>query len=60
MILCDRCNCGFHTYCLTPKLSAVPAGDWLCVDCMGERFGFGSGGRYTFARFSRLAHTFKR
>lgn len=60
MILCDRCNCGFHTYCLDPPLSAVPAGEWLCVDCMGERFGFGDGGRYTFARFAREAHLFKR
>lgn len=60
MILCDRCNCGFHIYCLTPPLSAVPAGDWLCDTCLGERFGFGSGGRYTHFQFARSAHAFKR
>ena len=34
MLLCDSCNRGWHTYCLTPPLSAVPKGDWLCTECL--------------------------
>ena len=30
MILCDSCNRGWHTYCLSPPLKKVPKGDWLC------------------------------
>ena len=33
MLLCDNCNKGTHATCLTPPLSAVPKGVWLCVDC---------------------------
>ena len=27
-LLCDTCNRGFHTWCLTPPLSEVPVGHW--------------------------------
>ncbi|XP_018401590.1 PREDICTED: bromodomain adjacent to zinc finger domain protein 1A isoform X3 [Cyphomyrmex costatus] len=33
MLLCDGCNRGHHLYCLKPKLTAVPAGDWFCKAC---------------------------
>lgn len=33
MLLCDRCNLGFHLECLTPPLQEVPAGYWYCNDC---------------------------
>ncbi|XP_011630089.1 bromodomain adjacent to zinc finger domain protein 1A isoform X2 [Pogonomyrmex barbatus] len=33
MLLCDGCNRGHHLYCLKPKLTAVPAGDWFCTAC---------------------------
>ncbi|XP_076235164.1 ATP-dependent chromatin assembly factor large subunit isoform X2 [Calliopsis andreniformis] len=33
MLLCDGCNKGHHLYCLKPKLSAVPDGDWYCKSC---------------------------
>jgi hypothetical protein len=33
MLLCDFCNNGWHTYCLTPTLCQVPEGDWLCPAC---------------------------
>eukprot|EP00940_MAST-03C_sp_MAST-3C-sp2_P000565 g565.t1 len=36
MILCDRCDKGFHVYCLRPQLAAVPVGDWFCSNCSGE------------------------
>ncbi|KAH0556601.1 bromodomain adjacent to zinc finger domain protein 1A isoform X1 [Cotesia glomerata] len=33
MLLCDGCNKGHHLYCLKPKLTCVPEGDWFCVTC---------------------------
>lgn len=33
MLLCDGCNKGHHLYCLKPKLTAVPEGDWFCSTC---------------------------
>ncbi|KAK3234995.1 hypothetical protein CYMTET_54778 [Cymbomonas tetramitiformis] len=28
MLLCDRCNKGYHLWCLQPKLKKVPDGEW--------------------------------
>lgn len=33
MLLCDSCNAGYHTICLTPVLLHVPDGDWICPAC---------------------------
>ncbi|XP_048486148.1 bromodomain adjacent to zinc finger domain protein 1A [Plutella xylostella] len=33
MLLCDHCNKGHHLYCLKPKLTKVPEGDWFCAQC---------------------------
>lgn len=33
-VLCDNCDSGYHVYCLTPKLSSVPAGTWRCDRCV--------------------------
>ncbi|XP_075223802.1 ATP-dependent chromatin assembly factor large subunit isoform X2 [Lycorma delicatula] len=33
MLLCDSCNRGYHMYCLKPKLTKVPEGDWFCPKC---------------------------
>ena len=30
MLLCDACDGGYHTYCLTPKVTEVPKGNWRC------------------------------
>jgi hypothetical protein len=30
ILLCETCNAEYHTYCLSPPLRAVPAGDWYC------------------------------
>ena len=35
MLLCDGCDAGWHTYCLTPPLGGVPEGAWFCPACMG-------------------------
>jgi hypothetical protein len=33
MLLCDKCDCGHHIYCLRPPLKVIPEGDWFCSDC---------------------------
>ena len=33
LLLCDRCDAPYHCGCLTPPLSAVPAGRWYCSQC---------------------------
>ena len=55
MMLCDRCSCGFHSYCLTPPLASVPAGEWFCSACLKESFGFGSTRVFKFFQFERQA-----
>ncbi|KAL2610474.1 hypothetical protein R1flu_029047 [Riccia fluitans] len=63
MLLCDRCDRGWHLYCLSPPLSSVPVGNWYCLDCIGsesQSFGFGQGQEYSFDSFRRMADRFKR
>ena len=38
LIVCDRCDRGFHTFCLGLP-PAVPEGSWLCPDCVNEKYG---------------------
>jgi hypothetical protein len=35
MMFCDRCDRGFHTYCVGVKV--VPSGTWLCKTCSSDR-----------------------
>eukprot|EP01044_Picomonas_judraskeda_P004298 COSAG03_NODE_376_length_8389_cov_5.712666_3_plen_855_part_00 len=35
-LLCDKCQQGYHTYCLDPPLAEVPAEEWLCPSCIGK------------------------
>eukprot|EP00960_Hanusia_phi_P002210 63368-Hanusia_phi.AAC.2 len=34
LVLCDRCNDGYHMDCLQPKLKTLPEGEWLCPECL--------------------------
>lgn len=34
MLLCDNCNAGWHQQCLQPPLPTIPAGAWLCPECL--------------------------
>jgi len=36
MLLCDKCNDGYHLQCLDPPLFSVPKGDWLCPVCLAK------------------------
>lgn len=33
ILLCDKCDDGFHTACLRPPLMLIPDGDWFCPPC---------------------------
>lgn len=33
MLLCDRCDLGYHMNCLDPPLKALPEGNWFCANC---------------------------
>lgn len=37
MLLCDRCNRGYHTSCLSPPMQSVPEGEWYCQRCDAKR-----------------------
>ncbi|XP_073325774.1 bromodomain adjacent to zinc finger domain protein 2A isoform X2 [Pagrus major] len=36
LLLCDSCDRGCHMYCLRPKITQVPEGDWFCPACIAE------------------------
>ncbi|TVU07513.1 hypothetical protein EJB05_40869, partial [Eragrostis curvula] len=57
MLLCDRCDKGWHLYCLSPPLERVPPGNWYCSDCMNsDRDCFG----FVDRRKTCLLETFRR
>ncbi|KAL4371930.1 hypothetical protein HN51_016974 [Arachis hypogaea] len=33
LLLCDKCDRGYHLFCLRPILPSVPKGSWLCPSC---------------------------
>ncbi|KAI4383519.1 hypothetical protein MLD38_009349 [Melastoma candidum] len=37
LLLCDKCDKGFHMKCLRPIVAKVPIGSWLCPKCCGRR-----------------------
>lgn len=37
ILLCDKCDGGFHMYCLKPRLSSIPTGEWFCPDCASSK-----------------------
>lgn len=32
LLVCEKCDRGFHTFCLPEPLGFIPIGDWLCHD----------------------------
>ncbi|KAJ0097564.1 hypothetical protein Patl1_27858 [Pistacia atlantica] len=37
LLLCDKCDKGFHMKCLRPIVARIPIGSWLCPNCSGQR-----------------------
>ncbi|KAM3290302.1 putative Histone-lysine N-methyltransferase ATXR5 isoform X2 [Capsicum chacoense] len=37
LLLCDKCNKGFHMLCLSPIVVRVPIGPWHCPHCSGDQ-----------------------
>ncbi|GLU21292.1 hypothetical protein SLE2022_374380 [Rubroshorea leprosula] len=33
LLLCDKCDKGYHMFCLRPILVSVPKGSWFCPSC---------------------------
>ena len=33
MLLCDKCDKGWHMGCMRPPMTKIPKGDWLCPEC---------------------------
>lgn len=33
VLLCDKCDNGWHCSCLRPPLLVIPEGDWFCPPC---------------------------
>lgn len=33
ILLCDKCDDGYHTMCCIPPLMVIPDGDWFCPPC---------------------------
>ncbi|XP_038983854.1 methyl-CpG-binding domain-containing protein 9-like isoform X1 [Phoenix dactylifera] len=34
VLLCDKCDSEYHTYCLDPPLARIPEGNWYCPSCV--------------------------
>lgn len=63
MLLCDRCDKGWHIYCLSPPLKQIPPGNWYCFNCLNsdrDSFGFVPGKQYTLESFRRMADRSRR
>ncbi|WOL19156.1 histone-lysine N-methyltransferase ATXR6 [Canna indica] len=37
LLLCDKCDRGFHIFCLRPILVSVPKGLWFCPSCSADK-----------------------
>ncbi|XP_068650709.1 histone-lysine N-methyltransferase ATXR6 [Aristolochia californica] len=37
LLLCDKCDRGYHLFCLRPILSCVPKGGWFCPSCSNAK-----------------------
>ncbi|XP_037491589.1 probable Histone-lysine N-methyltransferase ATXR5 isoform X2 [Jatropha curcas] len=37
LLLCDKCDKGFHMKCVRPIVARVPIGSWFCPKCSGQR-----------------------
>ena len=33
LLFCDACDKGFHMECLSPPMTEMPSGSWICFMC---------------------------
>ena len=62
IILCDKCDKGFHTFCLAPPLDEIPKGDWCCPHCISsatDDLAFTDGSDFTLEEFEIWDRKFK-
>jgi hypothetical protein len=64
LLLCDNCDSGFHIFCLSPPLEAIPPSHqpWFCSECsasMNNAFGFEMGDEYSITSYKAKADAFK-
>jgi hypothetical protein len=62
MLICDGCELGYHTYCLSPPLQHIPKTDWYCSKCLvaGDDYGFEEGQEHSLNSFQQRCNTFKK
>ena len=62
IILCDKCDKGWHMFCLKPKMKKIPKGDWICPACESARRGVDQVNtqEHTLGEFQRRAAEFER
>jgi hypothetical protein len=36
LLVCGGCSKCFHTFCLVPRVTKIPEGDWFCYDCVAN------------------------
>lgn len=53
MLLCDRCDAGYHIFCLKPPLKTIPQDDWFCARCRASNDVLRSNGRRNTRRSPR-------
>lgn len=63
IILCDRCDKGWHMFCLSPPLETVPEGEWVCPTCISSELegdGTRKGENYSIDDIERVSASFER
>ncbi|PSS26859.1 Methyl-CpG-binding domain-containing protein [Actinidia chinensis var. chinensis] len=63
VLLCDKCDSEYHTYCLSPPLARIPEGNWYCPSCVAGQFksqGASHGTRVNWCRKKRYQGDFTR
>ncbi|KAG7378117.1 Methyl-CpG-binding domain-containing protein 9 [Phytophthora pseudosyringae] len=36
LLLCDRCDAPYHTFCIKSPLPVIPKGEWFCPTCLAD------------------------
>ncbi|PSS28633.1 Methyl-CpG-binding domain-containing protein [Actinidia chinensis var. chinensis] len=53
VLLCDKCDSEYHTYCLSPPLARIPDGNWYCPTCVAGQFKSQGTSRGTWVNWCR-------